>query len=501
MNEPQTTAPPRSFASSFIHRLFNWRMFRRALIGLVGLVTLLALLVTEENWRGKRDWENYKSEREAKGERFDLAAFTPKPVPPEQNFFATPFLAPLLDYEIVNGEARWRDSNGVAHAKSLGLVGGALVGDLEHGDLKAAQKYFRSNTNFPTRPQPQDAADDVLFALQKFEPILTELRAASERPAAVFSIHPERDMAARMEMFMVIRSMAQTALLHALASLQAGNSSNALTDVRFMFRLGEALRGEPMLISHLVRIAILNLALQPVRRGLAEHRWSAAQLQELQGLLSSGDLLGDYGRMMRGERAFSNELMGQYIAGNFASMGGQNPGFKFLGWFELRGLFYQNQIAINRLHEQISLRVADAAAHRVYPERCRTNAMLEVLGRSTPYNIFGRLLFPALQKAVSHYFRTESFFDQNVLACALERHRLAHGNYPETLAALAPQFIGKIPHDIIGGEPLHYRRTDDGKFLLYSIGWNEKDDGGTVAAKQQGRDDVENGDWVWATKQ
>jgi hypothetical protein len=49
---------------------------------------------------------------------------------------------------------------------------------------------------------------------------------------------------------------------------------------------------------------------------------------------------------------------------------------------------------------------------------------------------------------------------------------------PETLDALAPQFIEKIPHDIIGGQPLHYRRTNDAEFLLYSIGWNETDDGG-----------------------
>ncbi len=66
------------------------------------------------------------------------------------------------------------------------------------------------------------------------------------------------------------------------------------------------------------------------------------------------------------------------------------------------------------------------------------------------------------------------------IACALERYHLAHGEYPETLDALMPQFMEKMPHDIIGGQPLHYRRTDDGKFLLYSVGWNETDDGGQV---------------------
>ena len=80
MSEPKTTAPRRSFAGRFLNWLFSWRTFRRALIALIGLVTLAALVVTEENWRGKRDWEKYKSEVEARGEHFDLASFTSKPV-------------------------------------------------------------------------------------------------------------------------------------------------------------------------------------------------------------------------------------------------------------------------------------------------------------------------------------------------------------------------------------------------------------------------------------
>ena len=42
-------------------------------------------------------------------------------------------------------------------------------------------------------------------------------------------------------------------------------------------------------------------------------------------------------------------------------------------------------------------------------------------------------------------------------------------------------------------------RTEDGKFVLYSVGWNEKDDGGIVAMTtgEHPRQDIEKGDWVW----
>jgi hypothetical protein len=55
----------------------------------------------------------------------------------------------------------------------------------------------------------------------------------------------------------------------------------------------------------------------------------------------------------------------------------------------------------------------------------------------------------------------------------------------------------KLPRDVIDGEPLHYRRQANGTFLLYSVGWNETDDGGQVALKKDGSEDREKGDWVW----
>ena len=68
--------------------------------------------------------------------------------------------------------------------------------------------------------------------------------------------------------------------------------------------------------------------------------------------------------------------------------------------------------------------------------------------------------------------------------------------FPKPLGALVPEFIEPLPHDIINGEPLKYRRTDDGQFVLYSVGWNGRDDGGAVAFKFD-RPDSEKGDWVW----
>ena len=86
------------------------------------------------------------------------------------------------------------------------------------------------------------------------------------------------------------------------------------------------------------------------------------------------------------------------------------------------------------------------------------------------------------------------------VACALERYRLAQGAYPNTLEALSPRFMEKVPHDILNGEPLRYRLETNGHYILYSVGWNQTDDQGKTVITNQDRQlciDPFQGDWVW----
>jgi hypothetical protein len=117
--------------------------------------------------------------------------------------------------------------------------------------------------------------------------------------------------------------------------------------------------------------------------------------------------------------------------------------------------------------------------------------------RPTPYNLFAGLLVPALDKVASKAALAQTYVNLARIAVALERHRLATGQFPDRLELLTPRFLAQIPHDVINGEPLKYNRTADGQFVLYSIGWNETDDGGTVGLNKGGNFAWNTGDWVW----
>ena len=67
-----------------------------------------------------------------------------------------------------------------------------------------------------------------------------------------------------------------------------------------------------------------------------------------------------------------------------------------------------------------------------------------------------------------------------VAALALERFRLRHGSYPQALLSLVPELVKTTPIDFMDGQPLRYRVTNDGHFILYSVGLDCIDNGGDM---------------------
>jgi hypothetical protein len=489
----------------------RWRVLRWGLISLAVFATLIAVLVTEENWRGKRDWEVYRHEWEAKGEKFDWQAFVPPFVPNDQNFFTAPIFADMRTGKIVMSPYHSDGSPDLPPFKdtphdATGYLGGE--GKARITDLKTWQASYRNPTNaslakeFPVAPQAQTPAADVLFALSKFDSAVEELRLASQRPYASVPLNYEDGFSSTTALLPVLTELkrcTQVLQLRAAAELADGQSAKALEDVKLLLYLNNSIRNSPFLISHLVRIAIVAIGLQPIWEGLVEHKWSDEQLVALDAELSKIDFLADYGSIMRGERAFA-----------IASFESQRHSREIISYRDDRivtnkltfmpsAWFYQNELAIARMQQQWILPLVDTNSRTVSPEKLRqaNDANRAETKHYSPYKVQALMLFPAISASVKKVAAIQVSINLARVACALERYRLAHGEYPETLDALVPQFIEKLPHDIINGQPLHYRREADGRFILYSVGWNEKDDGGTVALTKGGNVDRENGDWVW----
>jgi hypothetical protein len=81
----------------------------------------------------------------------------------------------------------------------------------------------------------------------------------------------------------------------------------------------------------------------------------------------------------------------------------------------------------------------------------------------------------------SHLFKEgEANLHCATAALAVERYRLKHGRWPDTLSTLVlAQFLREVPVDPYDGQPLRYRPTKDG-VVLYSIGPDGKGDGAAL---------------------
>ncbi|MDD5138703.1 MAG: hypothetical protein PHY43_00405 [Verrucomicrobiales bacterium] len=522
-------------------RWLFWKHWRRTLFALACLATVIALFYAEENWRGKHDWEQFKREWEAKGEKFDFKDFVPPPVPDEQNFAMAPIWVESIKATLGSKRARrWYGDkfpdNGrtnfterlqleIWHQNSkLEEPGSGDWHQIKRTDLKGWQDYYRATnggadsrffTNkFSVAPLAQLPAQDVLLALSKYDSAVEDLRQVSLLPFSRFPLEYDAEDPASILLphLADLKRCSQVLRLRAVAELQNGQSEKALDDVKLALRLADSVRTEPFIITHLVRIAILEITLQPVWEGLAEHKWSDAQLTALDAELAKLDFMADCQKVQKSEIFFSAEEA-NYLRrhrgydNQFAQMGVNNPGdakFKFAiyrympgGWFYQSALKNGRRLmeylpAVNHDTKTISpalIRRADAAANNAVSFFDPLDSLKKMF--NAEFLFMGNFL-----KKIA---AGQSSVDLARVAIALERYRLAHGEYPESLDALAPQFIAKVPHDVIGGQPLKYRREANGQFVLYSVGWNEKDDGGAVEFTQGNTPtvDISQGDWVW----
>ena len=161
------------------------------------------------------------------------------------------------------------------------------------------------------------------------------------------------------------------------------------------------------------------------------------------------------------------------------------------GWFE------QNKLSLCRLQEKYLVPLVDEQRRVVSPAACQESESVLFAQIQRPSDMLSKVMLPGVVHFAARLARAQASVDLARVACALERYRLANGRFPETLAALAPQFIQKLPHDVINGQPLKYHRSKDGQFVLYSVGWNQTDEGGKAELTERGSPNWEKGDWVW----
>jgi hypothetical protein len=482
---------------------------------LLGVFTPLAMVMTVENVRGQIAWSQARARLSAQGERMTIREILGPEIPARENAGAARIFAPFFDYprESVS-QSRPEVTNAIARFKDAVMTPGEYLPEKPKrtdpaprqrenmADWAAAYRKMLAAPKDTAPawaktlklPAPGDPARDVLTCLALGDGVVAEVCAAAALPRAQFPVHWDQGFDVLLQHLANLKSVQINLKLRCAAHLAAGETDAAFADATNALNVAELLREEPLLISQLVRIANGALATGTLWQGLVEHRWSDAQLAVFQDRLARVDYHAGMILGFEGERVCSTTGLDRLISNPSQLPAGEGGiSLNRLARLVPFGMMRQNQVAIanyytENLHEIRVLQTngmqngfAPLLQARVDREKIRWERM-----PYSPFTVLLKRMVPATARAEARAARGQTMNHLARSVCALERHRLAQGSYPATLDALVPTFLPKLLLDPMNARPFQYQPTDDGWFLLYSVGEDGKDDGGVFRAKAKG---------------
>ena len=347
---------------------------------------------------------------------------------------------------------------------------------------------------------------DLREALEEIRPQLDTACDAALSGPIQFNLEASHGSAMLLRHLADMKKLALKFGARAVLNLHDGNKDAAFTNLLAQSRLVTAWEPEPSEISHLVRFACVIFAFDAVWQALQTNGWSDEQLSRLQQEWTAVDFFRKLPDTMSFKRAFvvadcqrerNEPLTVGMPAPDFFKLALHSPGSAFTelknSWsragYRSHGT-YEDEKALLLFYRDREMELRNAVQavawstmrplpgvtnvvifHSPYPSRFISRMNIRETGMAFQRQGGGLLTRAAKAEAQRRILIT---------AIALERFRGKHGAYPQTLAALAPEFLKAAPVDFMDGQPLRYRLNADGHFLLYSVGTDCVDNAGKM---------------------
>lgn len=484
-------------------RLYVW--------SLMVLVALVVLFYNVELWRGKRAWARVVLAAQAAGQTLDIDSLAPASVPDDQNFAMAPMVAPLFTLApdaLQETLKPWRESFSSSCRSEITWLWQQPFGFEQRSIIPPAFRSVSSASRSVRLAECRTRLETVEAGLQA-------ISEASKRPQAVFPLHHERNLLGNFRAIGAVQLQANALLWRCLARLDQGQVDAAFEDWEAALRVAHHLHSEPLAWEPMYRLALFGV--QPVWEGLKERRWNARQLEKIQEDLAAWHPAADYQRVCQIQILMAMDTLEILVPARSVPLGvkferaderleeSDRWALHMLQWIYPRGWSLRNQACMHRfLHEQL-MGLTNEKEPRFDLEKARV-AMQWFRENAPSLDLFFKVYFlPRIHELGSYELEKYACLDASLTmartACALERYWMEHQAYPEALNELTPKYLERLPMDGLSGEPLHYRRHANGRFILYSVGRNRVDDGGTAIPAHPDQhptlDWTITPDWVW----
>lgn len=260
---------------------------------------------------------------------------------------------------------------------------------------------------------------------------------------------------------------------------------DALDSCLAILAVARGIGDDPWLITQLIRMAGSAIAVGTVERVLG---WTDtatdAKLAEVGAAFEREANERRLVYALRGERAMFYRVCENIDSGAMGEVPDTtlNSGNRLLS-APLRATIPEQQATGLRMYTRL---IAAADAPPSPARRKRLGAIEDEYARlfgprrgPLQFHMLVGLLLPAVYKMNETDTRTTAGLLCARVAVACERHRLNTGEYPAALADLPKELLAEVPADPFTGNPLLYKKLDDGA-VVYSAGVDGKDDGAAV---------------------
>ena len=373
-------------------------LIKRITVGLGFSIFIILLLALGLKRASQSEWENWKAEWQAKGEKFDISSNIPNKVPDHQNFAKSKFFAPLY------------------------------ANDIETAKFNEARDRFKIKKLIKHDWRKGKKRDSISWENSFFESDLAQIAEDLKRPYCRFNIQYQDGFEAQLPHLSTIKNIAYLFSIRAGEKLIKKDTVGAMQDTLNVIQLGEQLRLEPFIISQLVRISILEMSLQTFWEGQVNDQWSDKQLLLFQEKLKDIDLLKGIELALILERNITN----QWFTNITQEKKGSEELADMLGLnlnFATRYFLYNNQYQINKIITEDILSIIDISNHKVSANQIKIaeKKILQLKDSFIPSQYaITLMLLPNCKIMMLKISQAQTALNQAYIVAALERLSLIH---------------------------------------------------------------------------
>ena len=342
---------------------------------------------------------------------------------------------------------------------------GALVRDEE---LEELLPRFDSGARFPKPDEPLGA--DLLAAagayLAQNERTLALLKEAAAIPECRFRIDLETAIYDPHQHLSDMKRGVCLLRLQAMVQARRGQQEQSVDSVVVMLALARAVRQQPILRGQGAGNSIHRFAGRVVEQLIGRASLSDGQLLRLSEAFAGARDRGALPRVMSAERvqalsAFDHEP--ELTSGSSA--------------------FFRRITGVSDADRAACLRIMGEIIESAEQPQARPVDIEAQLQAVPSHFIITRAFVPSMAHALLRDLRAQAAVRALLTGLAAKRYQLAHGELPERLDSLVPDYLEALPTDPFDGKPLRCEPNGTGA-IVYSVGKDGVDDGGKELGAQ-----------------